>query len=1358
MQIRLSPGSPVELGATVDRTGTNFALVSHHAGRVELCLFDRSGNTETARIALPEKTAGVWHGHVEGVAAGQRYGYRVHGPFDPANGQRFNRNKLLIDPYARMIDRPFRLVPSMLGHVPGHADKDLSFNPADSAADMPKALVVAAGVAAESRPRVPWQDTIIYELHVKGFTQQMAGIAAPLRGTLAALAEPAALEHLTKLGVTTLELMPIAALIDERHLPPLGLNNYWGYNPITFLAPDPRYVAGDALEAMRKAVARIHAAGLEILLDVVFNHTGESDELGPTVSYRGVDNALYYRLKPETPRFYDNVTGCGNSLAVDRPHVLRLVMDAMRHWVNAIGVDGFRFDLATTVARDANGFQPEGAFLAALQQDPVLGTVKLIAEPWDLGPGGYRSGGFPPGMAEWNDRFRDDLRRFWQGSAGGVGALASRLSGSSDRFDPSRRRPSDSVNYVTAHDGFSLLDLVSYSAKHNDANGENNADGTNDNISWNHGVEGPSEDRNITATRRTDLRALIASVLVSRGTPMLRSGDELGQTQSGNNNAYAQDNATTWIDWARAAQFADLTAFTQRAIAVRKAHPALHRDLFLTGRPVDDGAQPDALWRREDGAAMSEGDWRDSGRRFLGLDLSEITDDAETDHLYLVVNGGDASVTATLPPADRGWCVLLDSATDNATTFATGATLSIGPRAIVVLSDEGTATTADHPELLDRLALLSGIEPQHRDATGQDHIVGADTKRALLAAMRIPAGNPTEIRASLAALASDPWRVTLAPVTLARADRSPFVDVVVDESRAGDRLQAILAAEDGTRTVVQFRPADGVLQASRRVDGIRREKWRVTLEGVVLSSGTHGLAIGDADTTILASPGRAWQPEALQHDKGWGITVNLYSARSERDWGIGDFSTLGEIVARTAQQGGALVGINPLHALFPDRPDHISPYYPSDRRFLEPAYIDVTTMPDYSALAASDPWFAKVEREAAIQRAAPLIDYGAVFVLKYEVFRKLWAHFRAQHDNAGDPLGDAFRAFIAEGGVALQGFAAWTGGDADETRFRLFLQWWADRSLGEASQGLSIGLYRDLAVGPAPYGAEALLCGDAFARDVAVGSPPDPYSAIGQVWGVPPFDPQALRRLRFAPWRDLVRANMRHAGALRLDHVMGLERLLWIPEGATALEGAYVRGDSTALLAILAIESHRRKCLVVGEDLGTVPSGFRERMAEAGLYAMSVILFERDGEKFAPSSHYPRQSVAMFGTHDLQPLQGWWAAHAGDGEGKALAEAVGFTVPHAAEPAALSAAIHGFLGKSGSAVALAQYDDLAGETIPVNVPGTTDEHPNWRRRTARTIDAVFDSPEGSGGTAAIAAGRAFVKESTPEEPSTRPKG
>ncbi|RME65742.1 MAG: glycogen debranching enzyme GlgX, partial [Alphaproteobacteria bacterium] len=471
--------------------------------------------------------------------------------------------------------------------------------------------------------RIAWQDTIIYELHVKGFSRRDDRLAEPLRGTLPGLAQSAALAHLARLGVTTLELLPIAAFIDERHLPPLGLGNYWGYNPVTFLAPDPRYVPGEAIADMRTAIARIHDMGMEVVLDVVFNHTGEGDELGPTLSLRGIDNALYYRLRADAPRFYDNVTGCGNSLAVERPAVLRLVMDAMRHWVAAAGVDGFRFDLATTLARGEKGFDRNGPFLAALRQDPLLSRVKLIAEPWDIGPGGYQGGAFPAGIGEWNDRFRDDLRRFWQGSAAGVAGLASRLAGSSDRFRTALRRPSDSINFITAHDGFTLADLVSYTAKHNQANGENNADGSNDNLSWNHGVEGPSDDPAVIAARARDMRALLACLILARGTPMLRGGDELGQSQQGNNNAYAQDNATTWIDWSQADAAAGLVGFTRRLIALRKAHAALHRNRFLDGRAVSGSERKDASWRREDGGELTDADWHDPKRRFLGLELFE---------------------------------------------------------------------------------------------------------------------------------------------------------------------------------------------------------------------------------------------------------------------------------------------------------------------------------------------------------------------------------------------------------------------------------------------------------------------------------------------------------------------------------------------------------------------------------------------------------------------------------------------------------------------------------------------------------------------------------------------------------------
>jgi len=1334
MSYRLSGGSPFPLGATPDRHGTNFALATEYAERVELCLFDEAGDKELDRIRLPERTGGVWHGHVAGIGIGQRYGYRVYGPFEPERGHRFNHHKLLIDPYARAIDRPFRLAPSMFGHVRGDPRGDLSFDVTDSAADMPKAIVATPNASAASAgPRVPWQDTIIYELHVKGFTKLNGKVPERLRGTLPGLAQPAALDHLTKLGINTIELMPLAAFIDERHLPPLGLTNYWGYNPITFLAPDPRYLA-DGIEDVCESLAKIHDAGIDVIVDVVFNHSGESDELGPTICYRGIDNAGYYRLNDSAPRFYDNVTGCGNALAVERPMVLRLVMDAMRHWVTEFGVDGFRFDLATTLARGKNGFDENGPFLAALRQDPLLSQVKLIAEPWDIGDGGYQGGAFPAGIAEWNDQFRDHVRRFWQGSSNGVANLASRLSGSSDRFDKPGRSPSDSINHVTAHDGFALADLVSYERKHNDANGERNADGTDQNHSWNHGIEGPTDDPAVLTARGGDMRALLAMLLLSRGTPMLRGGDELGQSQAGNNNAYAQDNPTTWIDWAAAARSADLISFVQRLVALRKRHPALRRNRFLEGRPIDGARYNDATWRREDGAAMTDADWHDPDRRFIGLELFETATerDHHDDHVYLMVNGG-GPLTAALPCATGAWRLVLDSNDPSSVEHGSGVAIQIPARSIVMFADDPAAPPRDDPALLERLARLAGIEPQHRDANGRDHIVSTDTKRALLAAMRLPAGTAGDIKASLEAMEFGSWRSSLPPFNIAAAGQPLAFDLIADREIAGRLVELEVTREDGEKHALHVRPSDGQLIDARRVDGGVREKWRIKTE-LGLPVGLHHLILGGESATVAAAPDRIWQPASLAGErKCWGLATNLYSARTDKDWGIGDFSTLREIAEQVAKRSGALVGINPLHALFPDKPDRASPYYPSDRRFLEAAYIDPPSMPGYAELAASDPWFARAEKEAKALRAAALIDYAAVFRLKRQAFARVWERFRKARLQAGDPLGAEFQRFVADGSESLKRFADFqclgaTGAESN-VQFHIFLQWWADRSLAAATTGaaLPIGLYRDLAIGPAPDGAELATGRDWFAANVSIGAPPDPYSDVGQVWGVPPHNPHALARAQYRPWIELLRANMRHAGALRLDHVMGLERLLWVPDGASANSGAYVLNDSAALLAILAIESHRHQCMVVGEDLGTVPSGFRERMERAGLFSLRVMLFERDGMAFRQSRHYPAQSVASFGTHDLLPLHGWWRRNRAGADGQALVDAIGLESAGGAQQ--VSVGVHHLLGASTAKLALAQLDDIAGEETPINVPGTTTTQPNWRRRLSSNVQDIFATDE-----------------------------
>ena len=589
------------MGVTIVGDGIDVAVHAPDADAVAICLFDAS-DVETSRIRLPARTGPVHHGHVAAVPAGSRYGLRAFGPWNPGNGHRFNPSKLLVDPWATTVDRPFRLHPLLF-------DRD-GPRPEDTAALMPKAIVGAPSAApVQNRPAFDWDRQIIFEIHVRGFTMTHPDIPPPIRGTFAALGHPAGIAHLTRLGVTTVELMPSAAWVDERHLPALNLSNYWGYNPIAFLAPDPRLAPGGWAE-VRAAVDALHAAGLSVILDVVLNHSGESDELGPTLSLRGLDNAGYYRLASDRS-LYVNDAGCGNVLAMDRPIALRLGMDALRAWALYGGIDGFRLDLAVTLGRRETGFDRNAPFLTAVEQDPVLSHCVMIAEPWDVGAGGYQLGGFPPRWGEWNDRYRDTVRRFWRGDPGMLGDFTTRFAGSADVF---HERPiTRGINYITAHDGFTLSDLVSYTAKRNHANGEDNRDGSNNNLSWNNGSEGPSTDPAINAARSRDARALLATLLLSRGTPMLSMGDELGRTQHGNNNAYAQDNAGSWVDWPSAD--GGLIKFTAAVIALRWTLAPLFKGQSLQGRPVDGSLIADVTWLAADGQGIN---WnRDPGATLI---------------------------------------------------------------------------------------------------------------------------------------------------------------------------------------------------------------------------------------------------------------------------------------------------------------------------------------------------------------------------------------------------------------------------------------------------------------------------------------------------------------------------------------------------------------------------------------------------------------------------------------------------------------------------------------------------------------------------------------------------------------------
>ncbi len=703
------PGLPAPLGATFDGSGVNFALFSAGATRVELCIFDPQGRQELQRIALSACTNQVWHCYLPQARPGLLYGWRCTGPYDPARGLRFNPGKLLLDPYCKTLAGSLEWDGTQFGYDPGSdaeevpPDADLSFNPRDSAPGTFRCRVIdpAFDWGDDHPPAIAWHDTVIYETHVRGLTFKHPGVPRALRGTYAGLAHPAVIAHLKQLGVTTVELLPVHAFVDDYHLVRQGLRNYWGYNTLAYLAPEPRYAAAgaDPVAEFKSMVKALHAADLEVILDVVYNHSGEGNEHGPTLSLRGIDNLSYYRLDPQDPRRYQDFTGTGNTLNVPHPRVLQLVMDSLRYWVLEMHVDGFRFDLAAALARGADSVDPQGAFLGAIAQDPVLSRVKLIAEPWDIGPGGYQVGNFPPGWKEWNDRYRDCLRAFWKGDGGLLGEFAGRLTGSADLFAASRG-PLSSINFITAHDGFTLADLVSFNTKHNEPNGEYNRDGSDNNRSWNCGVEGPTQDAQVNALRRRQRRNLIATLLLSQGVPMLLAGDEIGRTQGGNNNAYNQDNTTSWVDWDIPPQERVFMEFVARLTAMRRAHPVFTRTDFLTGRTGADGHK-DVAWYTPQGAQMTVSDWRRDYARCLTVWLNGAgthRTDAQgrplsDDSFALLFNAHFNAMDFVLPPAaaGRSWKLLIDTAQETAEpaaeTLAGGATRTLPARTVLVFTE-----------------------------------------------------------------------------------------------------------------------------------------------------------------------------------------------------------------------------------------------------------------------------------------------------------------------------------------------------------------------------------------------------------------------------------------------------------------------------------------------------------------------------------------------------------------------------------------------------------------------------------------------------------------------------------------------
>jgi glycogen operon protein len=726
--MRVWPGDPYPLGATWTGVGVNFAMFSAHASKVDLCLFDSiNATSETACISLPEQTDMVWHGFFPDIRPNQLYGYRVHGPYDPQQGHRFNPNKVVMDPYAKAVARMIRWNDAMFGYRVGDPDADLSFDDRDSAPFAPLAAVVdpAFTWGDDRPPRTPWHKTVIYETHVRGFSKRHPLIPERVRGTYEALTTEWAINHLKQLGVTAVELMPVHHNARDRHLEEKGLTNYWGYNNYGYFAPERRFAASmtpaGSVREFKRMVRALHAAGLEVILDVVYNHTAEGNHLGPTLSLKGVDNASYYRLVNDDPRYYMDFTGCGNTLNMRSPQVLQLIMDSLRYWVGEMHVDGFRFDLASALARELYEVDRLASFFDIIHQDPMLSQVKLIAEPWDLGQGGYQVGNFPVLWTEWNGKYRDTVRRFWRGDGGTVSELATRLSGSNDLYAHSGRKPYASINFVTAHDGFTLNDLVSYNEKHNEANQENNNDGENNNLSYNHGAEGPTDDPAIAELRRRQMRNFIATLLLSQGVPMISHGDELARTQQGNNNAYCQDNELSWIDWTPSPEKEALCQFVAQLVHLRQTQPVLRRRRYFQGRSIRGSGIKDVAWLAPDGREMTDEAWNADFVRCLGMLLSgnaigEVDERGERitgDSLLVLLNAHTDKVPFTLPPleADQQWQRVVDTIEEHAAErlFRPGSRYPLQGRSVAVLrlvpplrdrrrSETRTSRAAETPE------------------------------------------------------------------------------------------------------------------------------------------------------------------------------------------------------------------------------------------------------------------------------------------------------------------------------------------------------------------------------------------------------------------------------------------------------------------------------------------------------------------------------------------------------------------------------------------------------------------------------------------------------------------------------------
>ena len=1123
-----------------------------------------------------------------------------------------------------------------------------------------------------NRPITEWTDTIIYEAHVKGFTKRMDAVPEAQRGTLTGLANPAAITHLKNLGVTAVELMPVQSFFSEPRLTEMGLTNYWGYNPVNYFAPHTPYLGPNGETAFQEAVKALHQAGIEVILDVVYNHTAESWELGPTLSYRGIDNASYYQLQDDR-RFYINHTGCGNTLNMAHPRVLELTIESLRYWADVMHVDGFRFDLAPTLARNPSDFDRNAPFFKALQADPILSKTKLIAEPWDIGPSGYVLGQFPDDWTEWNDRFRDDVRSFWRGNAGAHQTLAGALLGSANIFDHDQRAATSSVNLISAHDGFTLHDTVSYNDKHNHANGEDNRDGHGHNLSDNMGAEGKTDNPEIIAARRQRKKNMLATLLLSQGTPMLLAGDEFGHSKKGNNNAYCQDNAITWLDWEN--RDLELEQFTKDLIALRKAYPHFSQTAFLHGETAERSFARNAEWLSPSGHVLQNHEWENPHLSCLGLALSLHGEDT----LLVVINRGEAC-NFKLPSSDMT-CLI-------STSVETTDIGTIPAHSVSVFKNDGQYLPPERRRnAMASLARLAGIVDSYRDIGGTVHVTSDDTRGKLLAALG--------------------------------------------------------------------------------VELYKRESFDTTSKTAPVNSKVYGA-------------------DKLRKQGGcWGLTAALYGLKSDRNWGVGDFEDLAVLAEIMAAKGADFIGINPVHALFPYAPDVFAPYSPSSRRFLNVMCIAPDKMDDLPDSYRAD---------TVALREPDLVDYSAVYAAKMQAFEAAFKAFSKLAKTTKRQK--AFEKFLKDNGEDLQNHAlfdalfetlpvsketseGWKNLPAqfadpeskacakfsakhkDRIQFYAYLQWTAHTQLESAQNrakaaGMSVGIYLDFAVGIVSGGSDAWQNKAAFAETVSLGAPGDMANPDGQVWNLLPFNPHALTKNNYEPYRRDLRRAMALGGAVRIDHILGHLRSFWIPQTdgeQSGEKGAYVRYPFDGLLQMIAEESQSQNCIVFGEDLGTVPDDFRERMASYDLMGCNIALIERDSDgALIPRETIRDLSITGFSNHDFPTLTGFW-----NGEDFRWRESLGIgNNPDAlrwekqrreedkaqflklsggvsdntdAMTPALMARLQAYLAGSKVLAFAVQLDDLLLEPLQPNVPGTTDEQPNWRRRSKLNLTEIANSSD-----------------------------